>query len=145
MNRSVQPPQQSPRAPKGSYQETKATQEIPERSRSNRYQFGRLSKGTAIGATGKDPNEYGFATQSRDIDSTEDRILLRSFESYGDDYEFIRNRTLPIYGSERRRTLLQVRDRCRKFLRSAKTAPGKSKTARIRREWFAHTNHVAEK
>eukprot|EP00977_Amphora_coffeiformis_P018681 scaffold6647_cov166-Amphora_coffeaeformis.AAC.8 len=138
--RSAQSPQLSPRTRK------EATQEAPEpRARSNRYQFGRLSKGTGVGAADKDSNEYGVASQPRDLDAAEDRILLRSFESFGDDYEFIRNRALPIYGSDRKRTLLQVRDRCRKLLRSAKTVTGKAKAARIRREWFSDASNVAGK
>ena len=136
--RSAQSPQQIPRARKES------TQDTPEpRPRSNRYQFGRLSKGAGVGTADTDSTQYGVANQPRDLDAAEDRILLRSLESFGDDYEFISNRTLPIYGSDRKRTLLQVRDRCRKLLRSSKNVMGKSKAARIRREWFSASNHVS--
>lgn len=130
--RSTPSSQQSPGRRKNSKQGT------PEpRPGSSRYQFGRLSKGSGVGTAGTDTNKNGATSHARDLSAVEDRILLRSFESFGDDFEFIRNMALPVYGSERKRTLLQIRDRCRKLLRSSKNLTGKSKAARIRREWFS--------
>lgn len=108
--------------------------------RSNRSQFGRLSKGSAIALLGSPASNDCQDGELIDMEALEDRILLRCLESYGDDFEYIREKALPIYGSERSRTLLQTRDRCRKVLREAKKPLGKSKAARIRKEWFSATD-----
>jgi len=51
-----------------------------------------------------------------DLDALEDRVLVRGVESYGRDFAYVRNLTLPVHGSSRLRTLAQVRDRCRRLL-----------------------------
>ena len=100
-----------------------------------RIQYGRLSKGPlplTPGDTGRSCSE-----EPRDFEAMEDRILLRSMESYGDDFYFIQDNVLPIYGGDRQKTLVQLRERCRTLLRKSKPTMGKSKAARIRRDWFA--------
>ena len=101
------------------------------RPKSERKQFGRLSK-SGNGVNG------GRSTDKADLDALEDRILLRSFESYGTDFEFIRQQTLPVYGSDHQRSLSQVRERCRKLQRDSKKVRNPSKAARIRKTWFSH-------
>ena len=108
--------------------------------RNSRYNFGRLSKGGTLASMGSPGTGKSNDGEVRDLEAMEDRILLRSLESYGEDYDFIREKALPIHGSEKKRTALQVRDRCRKVVRESKKTIGKSKAARIRKEWFSSTD-----
>ena len=133
--RSSQSPKENPQTKRES---TEPSPDSPPRN--NRYQFGRLSKGGAVASLGSPTSNNGEDNEVHDLEAMEDRILLRCLESYGDDYEYIRDKALPIYGSERKRTLLQVRDRCRKVFRESKKVTGKSKAARIRKEWFSATD-----
>lgn len=118
-----------PRSAAASPQESPVTS----RPKSERKQFGRLSK-SGNGVNGG----RGNTTDKADTDALEDRILLRSFESYGTDFEFIRQQTLPVYGSDHQRSLSQVRERCRNLQRDSKKVGNPSKAARIRKTWFSH-------
>ena len=134
--RSTQSQKENPQTKRES---TEPSSDSPPRN--SRYQFGRLSKGGAAASMGSPANNNnGEETEVRDLEAMEDRILLRCLESYGDDFEYIREKALPIYGSDRKRTVSQVQSRCRKVLRESKKVAGKSKAARIRKEWFSATD-----
>lgn len=115
--------------------ETEALTEM--RSRGNRYQFGRLSKNNAAASAVYDSGNGEQGLDPRDLEALEDRVLLRCLESFGDDYEYIRNKALPVYGGERQKNLSQVRNRCRKLLQESKKVAGSSKAPRIRKVWFS--------
>lgn len=64
-------------------------------------------------------------TEASDEDSTDadeqlegmlDRSLLRGVESYGRDYQFLRDNVLPVYGSSIRATAGEVKERCRSLV-----------------------------
>ena len=73
----------------------------------------------------KDEGENGNERSSdSSLKALEDRMLQRSVESYGHDYGFIYENTIPVHGSKTSRSLAQVRHRCQQLVRSDKT--GKS-------------------
>jgi hypothetical protein len=55
-------------------------------------------------------------------DQLEDRILLRSLESYGRDCAFIRSNIVPVYGSTRKRSANQIRNRWQQLVTRTKPA-----------------------
>lgn len=58
---------------------------------------------------------------SVDLHALEDRMLLRSVESFGRDFAFIRSKVLPVHGSSRRKNNSQLRSRYQTLTRSAGT------------------------
>eukprot|EP00934_Nitzschia_sp_Nitz4_P001064 Nitzschia sp. Nitz4//scaffold1_size375055//31327//33744//NITZ4_000215-RA/size375055-processed-gene-0.298-mRNA-1//1//CDS//3329540862//1064//frame0 len=70
-------------------------------------------------------------TQKR-IDELEDRILLRSLESYGREVSLIRNKVLPVFGSSRRRSGDQIRRRWQKL-------GVRSRRSNVWKSWEAQT------
>lgn len=106
------------------------------RLRGNRNQFGRLSKNSAVTSAAPDSSSDRHG-EVRDLEALEDRVLLRCVESFGEDYEYIQNKALPVYGGEREKNISQVRNRCRKLLLESKKVRVSSKASRIRKIWFA--------
>jgi hypothetical protein len=72
----------------------------------------------------------------RDLEAMEDRVLVRGVESYGHDFAYIRTTALPIFGSDRQRTLVQVQKRCQKLLSRSKKGKG-SRSTRAWKLWVA--------
>ena len=66
------------------------------------------------------------------MNDLEDRILLRSLESYGRDVSFLRTHVLPVFGSNRRRSADQIRSRWKQL-------KPRSKSSEAWKSWVAAT------
>lgn len=73
------------------------------------------------------------------IRQLEDRMLLRSLESYGADYEYIQEVILPVYGAEndRRGNLTQIQSRCHRLVKSSQLRPPSRPRNSIMKNWIA--------
>jgi hypothetical protein len=71
------------------------------------------------GAVRSEQRKLGFQERK---DQLEDRILLRSLESYGRDCAFIRSNVVPVYGSTRKRSANQIRNRWQQLVTRTKPA-----------------------
>lgn len=69
-----------------------------------------------------------------DLHALEDRTLLRSVESYGRDFAFVRAKVLPVHGSSRRKNPSQLRTRYQTLTRSA---PLDTKSDNLKAAWEA--------
>ena len=70
-----------------------------------------------------------------DIHALEDRMLVRSVESFGRDFAFIRSKVLPVHGSSRRKNTSQLRTRYQTLTRSA--ASENLKSDHVKAAWEA--------
>lgn len=73
------------------------------------------------------------------LESMEDRSLIRAVESYGRDFDYVRESTLPIFGSSFRKTAKQVRDRCRQLFWGKRREKEFPSSAISWRSWTAKT------
>lgn len=104
----------------------------------NRYRFGRLSKSKALTSSVAEIRGEEKLNDCTALEALEDRTLIRCMESFGNDYEYICDIALPIYGDERARNLPQIRQRCRKLLQQRKKLAGWSRASKkIRKLWFS--------
>ena len=71
--------------------------------------------------------------KKRQIDDLEDRILLRSLDSYGRDVGILRSKILPVFGSQRRRNADQIRSRWHYL------TPKKQQKPLATKSWHAQT------
>lgn len=78
-------------------------------------------------------------TDPTGIKELEDRMLLRSLESYGADYECIQEFTLPVYGAEndRRSNLTQIQSRCHRLVKSSQLKPPSRPRNSFLKSWIA--------
>jgi hypothetical protein len=77
-----------------------------------------------------DHDEADNGDELQSSEALEDRNLLRALESYGPNYDYIHECTIPVHGTTRDQspmTVAQVRSRCQKLARSAKNRPPRPK------------------
>lgn len=85
---------------------------------------------------GDSPAKNGTKEPEQDLEAMEDRVLVRGVESYGQDFAYIRTTALPIFGSDRQRSLVQVQKRCQKLISQSKKGKG-SRSTRAWKTWVA--------
>jgi Flavin containing amine oxidoreductase len=78
----------------------------------------------------------------RDLTVLEDATLVRGIESYGNNYEYLLEKLVPVYGSDNNMTLSQLRKRCR-HLRSLLRKDRGSSAAPWKR-WVAKTVYQSD-
>jgi hypothetical protein len=72
------------------------------------------------------------------LSALEDRILLRSLESYGPNYDFIQENSIPVHGdTSRDNSQTRVRNRCLQLARASKA--GKPARPKNLKTWTAST------
>ncbi len=100
-----------------------------------RAAFGLGSPGSTTSEGNHEENQ-AHAASIRDL---EDRMLLRSLESYGADYEYIQGVSLPVYGAEndRKTNLTQIQARCHKLVKSSQLKPPSRPRPAILKNWIA--------
>jgi hypothetical protein len=67
--------------------------------------------------------QHSLPDDSTKKDQMEDRTLIRALDSYGRDCPFIRSKVLPIYGSGRKCSVLQIRKRWQRLACKSKKLP----------------------
>jgi monoamine oxidase len=124
----------------GEYREKVKSEEKDRPQRRLRAAFGLVSPGSTTSEANHEENQAHAAS----IKDLEDRTLMRSLESYGADYEYIQEVSLPVYGAknDRKSNLTQIQARCHKLVKSSQLRPPSRPRAAIMKNWIA--KHVAD-
>ncbi|GAX24182.1 hypothetical protein FisN_4Lh271 [Fistulifera solaris] len=119
----------------GEHRENIKSEEKERPQRRLRAAFG---LGSPVSTTSEANHEENQA-HAAGIRDLEDRTLLRSLESYGANFEYIQEVSLPVYGVEndRKTNLTQIQARCHKLVKSSQLrAPSRPRPA-IMKNWLA--------